>query len=344
MNIDRLISMSEKLIELQLLKNMPNEDSEPLKKLLRFLNAFYKDFPPEKIDGNFKLFYCATKNEIEGLRKSQALNQTNGSLHEVIKFPSVILIYEDNDYEVWNETNLNKEDINGSYILGYELDEYESFFVNNTMIRAEKSVANSRSIFSHPTYWDLEQAIKSYYFQKAKKCFCKFMEVAWKDEKRLIWNSGPEHLLRDSLYDYLRTVLRGAEVKREQNVNETNPVDIKVSWYLSRARGLIDIKWLGISVNETGKVTQRFSKARAQAGAIQLRNYIDISREENHDYHFVGYLVVFDGRRKNALKNNNDLSDAFYYKEKDLEYSPNLLERKDLNLKSRLFIEPCIAG
>lgn len=80
-------------------------------------------------------------------------------------------------------------------------------------------------------------------------------------------------------------------VKREQIVDATHPVDIKVTWPAINNVALIEVKWLG----DSGQTQYR--DARANEGAKQLIDYLASSVQEEPDKHFVGYLTVFDGRR-----------------------------------------------
>lgn len=153
------------------------------------------------------------------------------------------------------------------------------------------------SIFSYPVYKELDEAICAYDRTLARNSVCCILERVWTDNKRKEFCEKPEHFMRDSLWLYLKSVLRNHTVKREQNVDETHPVDIKIIWPIISNVALIEVKWLGNS----GKTQYR--DARANEGAKQLIHYLYSSCSEEPDKNFIGYLAVFDGRRSKDIFN-----------------------------------------
>lgn len=120
---------------------------------------------------------------------------------------------------------------------------------------------------------------------------CAVLSQIWTDEAKREFVQKPEHFMRDSLWQCLQNILRNHTVKREQIVDATHPVDIKVTWPAINNVALIEVKWLG----DSGQTQYR--DARANEGAKQLIDYLASSVQEEPDKHFVGYLTVFDGRR-----------------------------------------------
>jgi hypothetical protein len=133
--------------------------------------------------------------------------------------------------------------------------------------------AVARSQFAVPTLSNLREALQRYAAENVLESTCFIFEQAWSDPTtRIFLKRGPEATMRRSLTQFLRNRL-GADhdVWPEQNVNEKNPVDIQVIPRFSSNRVmLIEIKWLGWSVKETGDVTARHDQPRAQEAQYNL--------------------------------------------------------------------------
>ena len=115
-------------------------------------------------------------------------------------------------------------------------------------------------------------------------------------------------------------------VKREQIVDATHPVDIKVTWPAINNVALIEVKWLG----DSGQTQYR--DARANEGAKQLIDYLASSVQEEPDKHFVGYLTVFDGRRG---KTSNQ------YERQEINYRSEYSSHPSMNYR-RFYMAECV--
>lgn len=133
--------------------------------------------------------------------------------------------------------------------------------------------------------------------------------------------------MRDSLWQYLTAVLRSHSVKREQVVDDSHPVDIKVTWPIISNVALIEVKWLG----DSGKIHYRDS--RANQGAKQLIEYLESSYEEEPDKNFIGYLAVFDGRRGNQKINQ--------YENVDIKYKAEYVSHPQMKF-CRFYLLECV--
>jgi hypothetical protein len=149
--------------------------------------------------------------------------------------------------------------------------------------------------------------------------------------------------MRNSLTQFLKHTLRGnVEVRPEQIVNATRPVDIKVTWFMSNRLALIEIKWIGASKGKKGKLTKRFD-GRAREGASQLADYLDANGVQAPAHESRGYLVVLDGRRGTLKSSTTHINTAngFKYEGKEISYSPEFHnKRSDFEVPFRMFIEP----
>ncbi len=137
--------------------------------------------------------------------------------------------------------------------------------------------------------------------------------------------------------------MRDAEVRPEQNVSETQPIDIKITWTFAPKQALIEIKWLGKSKHPDGKLATTYGPARAQNGAQQLADYLDMNEEAVPGHVVRGYLVVFDGRRRRLGRSATSIreSDGLYYQDKEIHYEPaHDKERDDFEKPVRFFVQP----
>jgi hypothetical protein len=152
--------------------------------------------------------------------------------------------------------------------------------------------------------------------------------------------------MRRSLHSFLTNRLRDAEVLPEQNVNERNPADLKITWSFTRSQALIEIKWLGKSRNPEKKMVEHYDQ-RACDGADQLADYLDKYRTSNPIVDARGYLVVIDGRRRSLNKETTTVSreDGMYYENREIEFNPKHHEvRTDFERPIRMFAEPVFSS
>jgi hypothetical protein len=202
------------------------------------------------------------------------------------------------------------------------------------------------SVFCKPTFSSLQSALEDYSARQASHSTCYILVEAWYDDKRWWFKAKPEATMRRSLTQYLRSVLRDANVKPEQNVDESHPVDIHVQFTSTSLHAIIEIKWLGQSRNTaTGAAATSYTHKRALEGAKQLADYIDKTIQSSPHYQARGYLVVFDGRRKglNVSTTTLEPAKALGFQGEDIVYSPDYAEsRKDFARPVRIFLQPLV--
>lgn len=198
------------------------------------------------------------------------------------------------------------------------------------------------SFFAVRTYSDLDEALINYRDNHAVMCKGRPL-VESMTPTRLFFNSAPESLLQEALNDYLSDRLRNCDVKREHIVDESHPVDIICKWRGTNHIALIEIKWIGTSLNSEGKISTTYNDSRANKGASQLVDYIDANTDTFPRDVTMGYLVVFDLRRRNnndAAKTKLSRADANYYKDREIKYKPqHELTRQDFRKPYRFFIK-----
>ncbi len=149
--------------------------------------------------------------------------------------------------------------------------------------------------------------------------------------------------MRRSLTHFLKATLRDAETRPEQNVDESHPIDIKVTWGLSNRIALIEIKWLGTPKYPDGHLGKTYTDSRARDGAQQLSDYLDANRASVPTHVSKGYLVVLDARRANLRPEtiSLSLSQRLHYRDREIKYNPAFHQlRDDFAPPIRMFAEP----
>jgi hypothetical protein len=223
----------------------------------------------------------------------------------------------------------------------------EKFIIGGKVYEVHNPLPGYPSVFCKPTFSSLQAALNDYRVRHAANATCYILQDAWYDDKRWWFKAKPESTMRRSLTQYLRGVLRDASVKPEQNVDESHPVDIHVQFTSTAQHAIIEIKWLGQSVNTaTGDEATSYTNARALAGAKQLADYIDKTVQSSPHYGARGYLVVFDGRRSGLTIGMQTLESAkaLGYKEVDIAYSPDYAAtRNDFDPPMRMYLHPVLS-
>lgn len=220
----------------------------------------------------------------------------------------------------------------------------EAILVKGTKSLIPRLIDSFPSAFAIPTFNVLEDALEHYKTKMVRHSSCKILSNVWNDSKRIFLANAPEHTMRDSLTQFLKSCLRGdVEIRPEQVVDESHPVDIKVTWLFTNRLALIEIKWLGKSIGKNGKISNNHTDYRARQGAKQLAEYLDSNKIQAPTQITRGYLVLIDARRRDidvgvATINN---SNGLYYDYKEIEYDPKYHEsRIDFSQPYRMFVEP----
>jgi hypothetical protein len=198
-----------------------------------------------------------------------------------------------------------------------------------------------------PTFFDLSEALEHYQTAVASTCRCPYLREVWHDpERRWLLRNRPERILQDSLEQHLISSLRlgRVEVRREQPVGEDKPPDIKVTWSQTNRLALTEVKWMGASVHPTEPRISWAPDAReVNKGAGQLVGYLQRNAQESPEHQTMGFLVVFDARRKDVAYDTGSLTreQAMYYANRDIQYDPDYAsERHDFAPPLRCFMTP----
>jgi len=241
-----------------------------------------------------------------------------------------------------------KEDLAERAVVYHYQSLHEEFLAGSQRKSVPRYDPSARSQFSVPTFSNLRDALRNYASENVRESTCYIFSQVWHDENRLFFTAGPESLMRDSLMQFLRNRLGGDhDVWPEQNVNERNPVDIRMQPRFSKNRlMLIEIKWLGDSVASDGHITASHRDSRAQAGANQLAEYLDEQRRFAPTSVIQGYYVIIDGRRENLPNHAAKITTitrakGLHYEGQALIFDPAPhLTRTDFDEPYRMFARP----
>ena len=220
----------------------------------------------------------------------------------------------------------------------------ERFLIADSEIPLPRLYPGAQSFFGIPNFSNLDDALAYYKNPLVRSSDCPILSTVWYDDKRFFLIEGPEDTVQCSLHIFLRNTLRGdAEVMREQNVDKTHPVDIRVNFHFTNNVALIEVKWLGKSKHPDGSPATEYTASRARDGAKQLACYLDRFTSSSPLSVVKGYLVVLDARRRGLDTDATSISeeDGMYYAYREIEFEPRYhLERSDFNQPLRMFAEP----
>lgn len=349
MNIELLKEQAEQLTELKIILLNNDLKTEEIRDFFSAIKRFYCTYNPDMIYNDLVFIYTD-----EDLSETYGLSYNVDSEVNYIKgqnritFPAIVQVFSNGKCYYKDNLKLDKNNYK-DFRLIYLLDNIgEHIFSHEKSLLLDRSVLNSRSIFVNPSFRKLEEALEYYYHAFAKQSTCKFLEQSWESKNRIYWKPKPEDSMRDSLWQYLRSSLRGIYelINREKNTSESNPVDISIIWKDINGEALIEVKWLGRSISEEGVITSSYSNSRAVDGAKQLIDYIVECRRQNINQEYKGYLVVFDGRRSKAFdpKSIEKITeeDLWKYKDREIENIPEHFSEFNCNCK-RFFMEPLLS-
>ncbi|MCX6993583.1 MAG: hypothetical protein NT011_10640 [Kiritimatiellaeota bacterium] len=222
----------------------------------------------------------------------------------------------------------------------------ETFLINGTSIPVPKVIPSAISQFCLNYFTELKDALIAYRDSMARTSKCHLLRRAWAEEKRLWFDTKPEYRLRRALHNYLYSFLRHDDIdlREEQNVDDSHPVDLKVVWRMENRSAIIEVKWVGKSIDlKTRKITGNYTDARARKGARQLAEYLEWNRQQAAKEDTRGYLVVFDCRRKHLKPTATAVAKAegLHYRNREITYKPEFHKiRHDFEEPLRIFLEP----
>ena len=311
---------------------------------LNFLFKFYDNIAPECFSGKFKCAIYEIDYEVDSVKRKTVMEVCRD--YNCDGTHAIVLIDENYCALVPSEL-INPEE--GNIVYEFENGIEKIIWNGKKIDLPPRAMPSALSHFSHPTFKGLDNALIEYGRTLARCSNDGYLRTIWADDHRTRFKGAPEHYMRDSLHIFLKSVLRGnPDITRELIVDAQRPVDIAVSWTRPIVTALIEIKWLGVSIDrKTNERTAQYGKWRAHEGAKQLQDYWLLYHNDNSDTYCEGYNVVFDGRRRNQGNVEKELSsqEMWHYENDEIEYTEDLLQYEQLRNNYRYFMEPnCLKG
>ncbi|MBK7829705.1 hypothetical protein [Nannocystis sp.] len=327
-----------------ILQQHGSQGVQVLKQLLKSLHRIYDQVPPETQSERFLVFKTLDDTSrplpVAGAMRVRRME----NLAQDLVGPAILQLLDNGEMLLWKQHLMTPIAELAATAIVYEYDNaMERFYAKNEVRVVEKWYEGCLSVFAIPTFSKLREALEHYRAVLARHSVCEILARAWHDSKRLFFREKPEIYMRKSLTQFLVSSLRGTEPRPEQIVDETHPVDIKVTFMHTNRLALIEIKWLGKSVHSDGAVSTEYSAVRARDGAKQLAEYLDANKARAPKHRTRGYLVVYDGRRRGTKPNDKSIkrTQGFHYLNEEISYDPAYHQlRDDFEEPVRLFLEP----
>jgi hypothetical protein len=262
-----------------------------------------------------------------------------------INTPIIIIESYKEQLYLWNNIN-DSSFLNDANTIFYCYENNaEYFYVNQQKIDIPHYFDCSSIYALH--YFYLNSTLTQYKTEKILTSNCSIFKECWLDTNRIFFKSAPEKQMQKSLKEFLSNALRGIEIVPEHTLNASNQVDIRVKWREANKSALIELKWLGKSKKENGNIIA-YTDSRADEGAKQLKEYLDMDNTDTPHIISKAYLVVIDGRRKGTNENTITINseNGLFYENQEINFSDEhkYFERlKNFAKPIRMFAKPIIS-
>ena len=341
---DQLHSLASRLAVPTAVKSFPAGGEAAVRAVYRTCKRAFATIAPFQLNGPVIIFSQAEAGTIEFA--SAGVNVSN--INEINAYLNTGFTLEvdpaTESLRIWAGQPKPAEQLSPGAVVFVHDGGIEKFLISDSEVDIPRLYPGVQSFFSIPTFADLDDALAFYKNPLARTSDCPILSTVWYDDYRLFLIEGPEDTIQCSLHIFLRNTLRGdAEVMREQNVDKTHPVDIRVNFHLSNNVALIEVKWLGKSKHPDGSLATEYTASRARDGADQLACYLDSFADSSPSSVVKGYLVVLDARRRGLVAGATSISeeDGMFYVHQEIEFDPKYdLERNDFSQPLRMFAEP----
>jgi hypothetical protein len=346
-NLEAMRSVAEQSFALRIERCYGPSGNDALRRLLESLKVVHRHLAYELVQGGLTVV-APLEPENFFIPLDSGINVRPSELASMFGGVGTIQVLADGGLRFWPVLIDDFAAVAESAVI-YHYDRGDFFVVEGDLVPVPNPTGFP-SAFGLPTFVDLERAMAYYAVSHAKVSSCKILQACWYDDDRILLRNKPEHIMRSSLAQFLKSTLRDHEfivVREEQNVDETHPVDITITWSMSNRIAIIEVKWLGCSVHKTeARVGTTYSNdSRAQDGARQLANYLEANRERVPMHITRGYLVVFDARRegvkRDRLEQDVTWDDAVAFMTREINYYPKYEHvRRDFAPPERFYLEP----
>jgi hypothetical protein len=335
---DAVARLAEEASEVLIAKTFGLAGGESLRNVVTAVRSLYHVFDPSYCEGRiivFQIVDTQTKIERAGSEVVEARLQRD------LRKGAIVEVLHNGGMRFVADATLTAEALSETAVVYEYAAGNERFVANFASRHVPNVVRGNQSSFALPAFLSVKDALNVYAEHFVRLSQCKIFSEVWHDDRRHFLRAKPEKTMRQSLEQFLRGRLR-AQVMPEQNVDESHPVDVRVSFDLPKRLALIEIKWLGQSRQGDGVMATAYSEVRARKGADQLAGYLESQHAQTPGVALRGYLVVVDARRRNLAKETTiSKEDGLYYADREIKYDPEYHKtRIDFEVPFRMFVEP----
>lgn len=310
--------------------------------LIKAISAIYRFIEPSHLNGRLIIYRRMVNAELLARNTASIVYNMDELTH--INTPTIILESYNDQLYLWNKIN-DTAFLNDTDTVFYCFENgIEHFYVNKQKIDIPHYFDCSSIYALH--YFYLDSVLAQYRIEKILTSNCSKFGECWLDNNRIFFKPAPEEKMQISLKEFLSSALRGADVEREYNLGASKPVDIRVKWREANKSALIELKWIGKSKKDDNLTSH--TDSRANEGAKQLKEYLDMDSTDTPSIISKAYLVVIDGRRKGANKNTTTINsgDGLFYENQEINFTDEhkYFERlKNFAKPIRMFAKPIIS-
>lgn len=327
-----------------------------LRRLLDSIRAFFQAVPPDGLATAFVFVYRVEEHD-DGMESGLTCIATTvdgedlASYRPILEGASVVVVRvrSDGRFDLSTVTTPPPlKALSRRSLVFVNEGSVDRFFIGGRSTTLPKLAIGARSNFAVATVSSLEKALESYRLVAAHVS-CPILAEVWqegRDGPRLVFRNKPEATMRRSLGWFLGMKIKGDVcVRPEHNTDESKPVDLIVNWFGVKQRALIEIKWLGrsLTADSDGTTFTSYAASRVGDGADQLADYLSRERSTDPSVSLLGYLVVFDGRRRKVIDPTTRIAatDALYFREKEVHLeSQHESQQSGIAGLVRFFLEP----
>jgi hypothetical protein len=342
MDLSRITEIAREHYITAVERNHGSEGTEVVRSLFTRVKQIHEIVDYESISGALTVFELVNESSIGVDHAPYRLS----GVQEIALHNSgtlTIQVLDNNEILLWKNDVLPVDLPSSAIVYRYEPGKGEKVWVEGSERNA--SLHGFPRLFGNPAFLDLADALDHYRIHIARPSECAYLLKAWREEGRVMWRAKPEETMRLSVYQFLKSSLRNGrpDVHQEAPVDARNPVDITVRWADSNRIAVIEIKWIGKSGTlDPLTLKTEYREKRAQDGLRQLVDYLDLTKARTPLYESRGYLVVFDGRRRDVKVDDEQChrENGLAFVDAHISYDQDLLDRHDMEKPFRLFCEP----
>jgi hypothetical protein len=291
--------------------------------LISFVQDVYRSIEPDHFEGQIVIYTTLDDSVLLEANKGREFFDKNILINNTSDFLILQLFQADRLPLIWE--NVNPDNIfDSDKTIIYTYQNRSEFFVANKMKIDIINRFDCASIYALQYHY-LSEALLKYKEEKIRYSSCTIFRKSWFDiATRIYFKQKPEGIMQESLGEFLDSSLRGVDVVREYNNGASKPVDIRVYWKEANRAAMIELKWLGQSKDEEGKLSTAYANGRGNDGLDQVKEYMDLENQDTPTCITKGYLVIVDGRRRGVAANLTtiDVANGMHYRNQEVTFDP----------------------